>query len=263
MRSKDITQEAQSRIDPFLQSRLDIKECVELQKKHLATDLIWNPLNALWAIPYLGLKKAAELSEKLGWETIAQAINRLPASFKTGYQREIEKAIAEQVFAASTIPGSEKAIVKKEVSEFAGKLNKISDLVSSVAVVIASDRLFGDKSLDVFGLGKKIAGLWAKDDAANQFFLGKELGRAFYSIAAPPPPSTMQVLLVTTGLLFALAALSTLVSALSIPLQKKLGITSKQLGKLVESTGDKLLLEEAKRERERKSPDFSGINKAA
>ncbi len=91
-------------------------------------------------------------------------------------------------------------------------------------------------------MGRRWAAFWAREDAVKGFFLGKDLGRTFYSFVHPPPPTTPQVFMATTIGLVLLALFSTGMSALSYPTRGKLGIEKKQLEKLIQSVEDKLIL---------------------
>ena len=258
-----------ARIEEFVAGQLDLKECLAIQKRHLVADLVRNPINAFWAIPSLSIRKGLEVSEKLGWAKASSLLPRIPQAFRTGFQMEVEKLIAQEIFGVNDIgrsalareleidPGLKEQLGKEALDELVGlaeaelkseirshcsKQNGFTDLVASTGVVLFADKTFGDSSLDVFGLGRKFASLWARKDAENGFFLGKSLGRAFYSVAPPPPPTTTQVFLTTTVAILLLALFSTAVGVLSYPVQTKLGFRRKQLDLLVESVGDKLLL---------------------
>ena len=259
----------QSRIEEFVAGHLDLRDCLAIQKRHLLADLVRNPVNAFWAIPSLSIRKGLEVSEKLGWAKASSLLPRVPQAFRTGFQMDVEKLIAQEIFGVNDIgrsalarelekePGLKDQLTKNDFDELVGlaeaelkseirsyctKQNGFTDLVASTGVVLFADKTFGDRTLDVFGLGRKFASMWARKDAENGFFLGKSLGRAFYSVAPPPPPTTTQVFVTTTVAILLLALFSTAVSVLSYPVQTKIGFRRKQLDLLVEGVGDKLLL---------------------
>ena len=70
-----------------------------------SSDLCY-PVNTLWAIPYLLLKKVVEVPEKLGWRAGADLVGVLPSGLKTRYQKDIERLIVTEVLAW---PGSKEA----------------------------------------------------------------------------------------------------------------------------------------------------------
>ncbi len=53
----------------FVDRHLGFKECIEIQKRTFFRDFLRNPVNALWAIPSLSIRKSLEVSAKLGWDT--------------------------------------------------------------------------------------------------------------------------------------------------------------------------------------------------
>lgn len=85
------------RVDGFVARHYSIQETLAFQKQSLATDLLYHPVNALWAIPSLFLKKLIEIPMKLGWRPGADVISLLPSGFKTRYQREIERLVASEL----------------------------------------------------------------------------------------------------------------------------------------------------------------------
>lgn len=250
-------QERRSRIPLFLAAHLDNRECVRIQKRHLLKDLIRNPINVFWAMPYFSIKKTLEISEKVGFDQAGNLLQKIPRSLKTDYQREIERLVMQDLFElpeleakllGSCSPDFAKTLIKiihLEIGQYCTRQNEVSDLLASGSIVLLSHLTFGDKSLDLFGLGSKIASKWAYKKAASNFFLGENLGRAFYRYS-PPTPSDKNVFLFTTLVLLAFALMTTVIGVLSFPTQKRFGITSRQLHGLVESINDRLLLTLAK-----------------
>ncbi|MEZ0391234.1 MAG: DUF6635 family protein [Pseudobdellovibrionaceae bacterium] len=257
-------------IPEFLERRLSLRECFEIQKKFLWKDLIRNPLNAVWAIPALSIRKAIEVADKLGWEPAKAFLPKIPQAFRTDFQKELEKILATDLLGLSPEPGAKsqwirelekEAAIKKafgaqwdsflllleneirsEIHEQSVKHTHFTDLVSSTGILLVADQMFGDRSLDIFGIGKKIASLWAQRDAEKSFFLGKSLGKAFYKVAPAPPPTNLQIFFATGLAILALALVSTLIGVLSHPLQKKLGFRQKQLETMVDNVGHRLFL---------------------
>ena len=60
-------QQRRAHIPVFLKDHLDNSECLAIQKTHLLKDLIKNPINVFWSIPFFFIKKTLEISEKLGF----------------------------------------------------------------------------------------------------------------------------------------------------------------------------------------------------
>ena len=249
--------ERKASISSFLKQHLGNEECMRIQKSHLLKDLIRNPINVFWAIPYFAIKKTLEVSEKMGFDRAKTFLSRIPRSLKTDYQKEIERLIMVELFELDQLEEKldpvcakdlKKTILQEielEVGQYCTRQNELSDLLASGIIVLLSHLTFGDKSLDLFGLGSKIAGKWAYKKAASNFFLGESLGKSFYSYA-PPEPTDKHVFLFTSLVLIVFAVMTTLIGVLSFPTQKRFGVTARQLAHLVDLIDDRLLLALAK-----------------
>ena len=278
------TESRKSRIEPFLKKHFDLKECFTIQKSHFAKDLFLNPINAILAIVFLSIRKAQEISEKLGWQGAVVFLQKFPLAVRTDFQKHMEVLISEEIFGLSTDDNSaseltceleKQAAIKEqfdlitlaeaetqaEIRAHFIKQNGFTDLFASFGILIIGKINFGDKSLDIFDIGKNFASRWAKSDAESHFVFGKNMGKEFYSLAKAPAPTTTQIIISTSVVILALALFSTLVSVLSYPLQKKLGFRKKQIELLVEAVGDRLLLKLSKQVRiNMKEIDLSEIN---
>jgi hypothetical protein len=140
--------------------------------------------------------------------------------------------------------------VKKEIEIFLASRALASDLAGTFTTLLIGRLFFGDYSLGVVDMGKRIAGQIARDRAASNFFLGTGVGSAFYSIF-PPAPSFSQVL-TSVFLLGILVTLSSyLASALSDPVRKKLGLQHLKLNILLDNLEAALILQTKKQVKQR------------
>ena len=89
--------DCRSRVDGFVDRHFSLQETIALQKQSLVSDLLCHPINALWSIPSLFVKKLIEIPVKIGWRSGANLITRLPTGIKTRYQIEIERLIATEL----------------------------------------------------------------------------------------------------------------------------------------------------------------------
>ncbi len=248
-----LIEERKETLDDFLNAHLSLRECAQLQKKHLLLDLALNQVNAFWAIPALSIKKSFDVLDQLGWDNAKSYQQKLPMALRTNYQKEIERLVAQKVVGISQIseritPDLKAQLIREAQSEitiYSLRQSSITDLTSSALTYLFATWIFQDGTLNVFGIGRRIATLWAKDDAASNFFLGKSLGNAFYSIA-PPDPTTFQIVLATGVTLVAISVVSTVVAVISIPIRKKLGLQKRSLNRLLDSIHDRWVLKIAK-----------------
>src|SRR3989344_7531187 len=86
----DYSNGCRSRVAKFLETHYSFKKVWHIQKRHLLHDLWKLPLNSLWAIPYLGLKKMADTLDKAGWSSLLHWVEPLPTGFKTSLQDYFE-----------------------------------------------------------------------------------------------------------------------------------------------------------------------------
>ncbi|HEY8277985.1 MAG TPA: DUF6635 family protein [Bdellovibrionota bacterium] len=259
------------RIPHLLEESLNLRKCAGIQGRYFAHDFFRNPLNTLWAIPYMSLRKILEIFEKFGVELARTIVPQIPRAWKTDFQREVERLIQVDLFGLpldrvspsdlSLELGKHDALkayvtslecqnlllqaeteIRKEVAAYCETQNGFTDLAASGGTLVFAQIFFGDRSLDVFTMGRRWASFWSRREAISHFVFGKKLGHIYYSFIRPPAPTTGQVWLATGIGLVLLALLSTTVSAFSYPVRGKLGLEKIQLEKLIQSIEDKLLL---------------------
>lgn len=250
------TEDRKKRVDGFIDRHFSIQETLEIQKKTFSLDLLLNPLNALWSIPYLSLKKTIETLDKLGWGKFTPAVDKIPSGIKTGYQKKIEKLIATELIDHNLLilelrkhpigfTLNEKLIaaeIHKEIDRYSSSQTLITDLSGSMMTLLIGWYYFGDKTLGVFGIGNRIARKVAHDKAASGFVFGEQLGSAFYNVF-PPEPTKTQVYLITLAVGALLTAFSLLAAVMSDPLRKNLGLHKRNLNNLIEGLEEKLFLQ--------------------
>ncbi|MBC7537283.1 MAG: hypothetical protein H7281_00560 [Bacteriovorax sp.] len=261
--------ELKKNIPIYLKDHLVLSHCLRLQTKHIAKDFFRNPINVLWAIPYFSIRKILEFAEKMGSAWAKIAILKIPKILRTDYQKEIEQSILNEVFGFSKnnlapshfeqmlrahsklqkiSPIELKNIIliverdiKSEVTLQFTKQQEITSLAASAAVIFIAHKRFGSNSLDIFGIGKEIATIYAKNEAVSHFVFGRTLGRAYYKYA-PPTPTSKQVLIATVASIIIFSLLASVIGVLSYPVQNKLGLCRKQLQSLLDSTYDKVIV---------------------
>jgi hypothetical protein len=261
-----------SRVDGFVQRHFSLQETIALQKQSLASDLLCHPVNALWAIPSLFLKKLIEIPMKVGWRSAADLITLLPTGLKTRYQKEIERLIATELLewpcgmgdwqasqngllecikqhkqvgslrasgALSDEAVRELSDIPRLIAEHSASRAVVLDTTATVLTLMTGWLFFGDHSLGISGIGDQIAKNRAKDKAASTFMFGASLGSAFYSVF-PPKPSFWEVVGATLFVGLFITAMSLLVGMLSDPCLKRVGLQHTQLNMLIDAVEDSL-----------------------
>jgi hypothetical protein len=264
--------DCRSRVDGFVAGHFSLQETIALQKQSFASDLLCHPVNALWAIPSLFLKKLTEIPVKLGWRSGADLIALLPAGIKTRYQIEIERLIATELLewhgarndrtalpnglrerieqhqqlapllASGALPDSalkDLSEIPRLIAEHAASRALVFDATATILTVVTGWFFFGNHSLGISGIGDQIARNRAKDRAASTFMFGSSLGSAFYSVF-PPKPSFWQVVGATLIVGLFVTAMSLLVGMLSDPWLKRMGFQHTQLNMLIDAVEDHL-----------------------
>lgn len=262
--------DCRNRVDGFVERHFSLQETIALQKQSLVSDLLCHPVNALWAIPYLFVKKLIEVMVKLGWRSGTDLITLVPTGLKTRYQREIEQLIAIELLDWPCTRGDRRASpsglleymkrhkqvgpllaagafsdeVLRELSDVprlvaehsAGRI-VVLDTAATVLTLAAGWLFFGDHSLGISGIGSLIAKNRAKEEAASTFMFGSSLGSAFYSVF-PPNPSFWQVTGATLIVGLSVTAMSLLVGLLSDPCLKRVGFQHTRLDVLIDAVED-------------------------
>lgn len=247
--------------ESFVEAHFTLERAIEVQKKTVLLDLLFYPVNALWSIPYLSLRKTIETLDKIGWTKFNKALEVIPSGFKTRYQKATEKLLAEEflqiekftenitrelegVLTPEDFSRLKKQILTecaKEIEKYTASQVLVSDITSTVLTLLVGRLFFGDSNLDILGIGSRIAHKMARDSAANSFFLGKGLGSVFYRVV-PVEPSRTQIFLSTLAVGFFLTGFSLVTSVLSDPLRKKLGLHQKKLSSLLSHLEERLFL---------------------
>lgn len=262
--------ERRNRITDFVKNHFSFQQTIEIQKKYFFADFLYNPINAVWSIPYLSCKKIVEILDKLGWDRPQILFTRIPSGIKTGYQKEIENLIAyqildykesaksaeiaffetlkeQEIFSELIDSGSlSELFLQKEfqkvLTDYSASRMIISDLAGSLMTLFWGGMFFGDKTLSIFGLGDHLARKMARQKAASNFFLGKGVGSSFYKIF-PPEPSLWQIGLSTLFVVSLLTIFSLGINLLSDPLRKKIGLQEKKLHALLDDLEINLLIQ--------------------
>ena len=262
--------QCRSRVDGFVERHFSLQETIALQKQSLVSDLLCHPVNALWAIPSLFVKKLIEVPVKLGWRSGADLITLVPTGLKTRYQREIERLIATQLLDWPCTTGDRRASsngllerikqhkhvgpllasgalsaetlrelsdIPRLIAEHSSGRMVVLDTAATVLTLATGWIFFGDHSLGISGMGDQIAGNRAKDKAASTFVFGASLGSAFYSVF-PPKPSFWEVVGATLIVGLFITAMSFLVGLLSDPCLKRVGFQHRRLNVLIDAVED-------------------------
>jgi hypothetical protein len=270
-------EECRERLPSFIARHFSLHESWQLLKRSLAQDLILLPLNTLWAIPYMTLKKSIETLDKIGWKKLTPLLEKLPSGIRTQQQRAIEEWIANELLEWPRVgvegntlwkkilahPGAgplakagvlrsewfTRLPVRAKLSEFTSTRALVADLAVSLGALLIGRKFFGNGSLGVSDLGNRFARKMAQDKAASDFFLGQSLGSAYYR-AFPPMPTRKEVVIATLLVGGLLTLVSLVASVVGDPLRKRLGFQETTLGSLIDGIDEVLVVQLHRRVRQ-------------
>ena len=264
--------ERRSRIEPFVDRHFSLQDTIAIQKRSLLIDLLCYPINTLWAIPYMFVKKTGESLGRLGWATASRLLSVVPSGLKRGYQKEIEKSIRHEILewpsdrgsgtenphALARVLKSDERVapllavpeVVSRLDQAAADINRLiesyganralaSDLAGSFLTLATGWLMFGDHSLGIEGIGERLASRRAKERAASSFILGSGLGSMFYSVF-PPKPSLWEIVLATTAVGLLLTICGMMIGIVADPIMKRFGLHQRQLQALLDDIEDRL-----------------------
>jgi hypothetical protein len=261
-------EERRKRLNGFVDRHFSLQETFETQKKSILADLLLNPLNAAWSIPFFFIKQSTEAFDKIGFVHWAASFRKIPSGIPTQYQRQMTALVVDELLEWK---GEKNALLEefrkdphlskllkdgqlhrddvqanpefvKEIDKFSAARAMVSDIAGTVATLLAGWMFFGDRSLGIFGMGERFAKGMARDRAASHFFLGKGAGSAFYNIF-PPQPTGFQIFVGIAGVGLMLALFSFAASLLTDPVRKSLGLHHRKLHHLLDRLEEQLFIQ--------------------
>lgn len=258
-------------LDEFLVERFSFRGTFQVFSRTLRTDVIRHPINFLLAIPFLFVGRIANWLEKFGLSRPARILQRVALRIGTAFEtrREVqlsyellglsddrENALLSALTADTAIrdvmersPGVQPVFRTPQIQDALAVAIRdlmatraaVLDLVSSGLTVALAYVLFGKFVLSPYQMGKQLADLDARHQAASRFVLGRPLGSAFYRLF-PPHPTTLQIVVWSAVIIFALGALTAVINVLSDPVQQRFGVHRRQLSRLLDACEDRLVL---------------------
>lgn len=242
------------RIPAFVDTHFSLKETWALQKPTFWLDLVAGIANSLWALAYLTVKKVADTVEKLGNPVLTEFCQKLPSGVKTGYQRKIDTLIREELLELKGTEFSDAKLSKyfardkttsdkigKMLEQFSASRALVSDLSGTAITLFFGWYFFGNSSMSLDSMARGFARRRAHDEAASNFFLGKDIGNTFYDIFPPEVRKEsvrMYLFLLGAGLTFGAMAFT----IFSDPLRKLVGLHRVRLNVLLSELEKELLV---------------------
>ena len=256
-----------ARIPDFVERHFALEPAWRTQQHTLWVDLLIAPVNALWAVPYLGLKRLCDGLDMVGVTAAKHLLSTIPSGVKTGFERSIEAAIARDVLewdgvsGPTGLPAALVAALRRhpalrdtnlrewdagrrlryELQRFSAGRALVSSAAGTALTVAGGWFAYGTISMGLGQMANRIARSNARGRAASRFFLGRRAGSVFYSVFRPEA-SLIETLAILTVLALALAVGVTACTLASDPIRKALGLHQRRLHILVDVVERELTL---------------------
>lgn len=261
--------ERRARVAPFTRKHFSLRGALRINRRALGKDMLRTPANVLWAVPQLLARGGAALGRKLGLDSLAQWLDRLPPGFKTDVEREIEwliysellelpfaqdgrncarDALLEEILAHPTISRllipelirldelahrqNFRQRLEDYLTTYTASRTAAADLSGSLLSLAAGVAAFQQFTPGAMAVGGATAAAIAHHLAIANFMLGPTLGSLYYGLF-PAAVSSGLLVATTGGLIVALGTLSALAGVITDPLQQALGLHERRLLKLL------------------------------
>lgn len=267
--------ERRLKIAAFVEEAYAFKGAVALHRKALGHDLWRTPANLALAVPFVATRAGASAARRAGWKSGAAWLAKQRVFFTTDVSRELEwrvmtsllelpyaqglrsshrDALADVMLAdpraAAALKGLGETLARRHadpafrswmtdaLSSYTGSRVAAADITNALIATTTGALLFQQFTPGALTLGPLLTKALAAKLAT--FPLGAGLGSLFYG-AFPVAAPFLATAGVTAGLLGLGALLATFSGVLTDPLQAKLGLHQRRLGKLVDALERQLL----------------------
>lgn len=228
------------RVAQFVDKEYSLSKVWQIMFLNFWRDFWKYPINSLWSIFYISVKKTAESLDKLGWSGPLHWVDHWPPGIKTAVQLHFEKEISYRILDLHNVE-LDASIIKKELKKHSLGTAVANNFVASFTAIVVGWILLGHWEFNVLNLINDLSHYFAVDRVAGGFLFGKDLGRAFYGIFKPEVHifDIAMAIFVFMSFLTVTAFISTLIY---FPIRQKLGFEEKKILKMVEEIENLLIL---------------------
>ncbi|MFC3568122.1 DUF6635 family protein [Paracoccus simplex] len=220
----------------FVRARYGLRGTLALHRHALGPDLLRAPVNVMLSPLFLLVRLVAPLLRRIGLVRAGDWLARRQIFLTSDVAQRIEADLAgfigdlaEQDLAPRAPPET----VARAVSDYAETRNAVSEITTSLLVLLSGLLLFHRATPGVISLAGPIAQLRAQTQAVEDFALGSWAGRMWYG-AFPRELSTVEVVL--TGVVLAMLAsvLTTFAGLVADPVQTMTGTHRRRIMRLLQ-----------------------------
>ena len=259
------------RIGPFVDKHFSFSGARALHRRAVGWDLLRAPANLGLAIPQFGLMCGSGLARRAGWrrgadwmgdrrlvmETdIARELDwllhteLLQLPFRQGTREATRDALAEAVFADPRIETASRVVLnavgrraddpdfrrdlERKLAVYTGSRDAAAEITTAIVGTAVGAMAFKQMTPGVLSMGPALAGAAAQYAAIASFPLGATLGGLWYG-AFPATAGVATTVAFTGALVLAAAPVSAFAGLVADPVQRRLGLHQRRLGRLIDA----------------------------
>lgn len=223
-------------LDRFAKARYGVRGTLALHRAAFGMDLLRAPVNVALAPVFLLIKLVATLLSVLGAKSAASWMAGRQIFLKSDMARQIEAELYDLIVALRARgigPDASDTVIRAQISRHAETRNAVSEMTTSLLVLLAGLLIFGQATPGVISLAGPMAEMRAHSGAVNEFLLGQGMGRMWYSIF-PVELSPAQVILTGIALAVLGSIVTTFAGLIADPVQVLTGTHRRRLARLMD-----------------------------
>lgn len=222
-------------VDRFVKARYGIRGTFALHRAAFGLDLLRAPVNVALAPIFLLIKLIAFLLTVVGAKRGGAWLSRRHIFLKSDMARRIEADLhgfIARLRAQGLVQETSPNIIGTHIAGHAETRNAVSEITTSLLVLIAGLILFDRATPGIISLAGPMAEMRAHSSAINEFLLGKGMGRMWYSVFPVEMPPAQVIL---TGVVLAVigSVVTTFAGLIADPVQVLTGTHRRRLLRLL------------------------------
>jgi len=219
----------------FVRERYGPRGTLRLHRAAIGADLVRAPVNVTLAPVFLLLRIVAMLLRLAGARRASAWLASRQVFLTTDIARQIGtdlSGLVERLETMGTAPQAPAPMIQNAISGYAETRNAVSEITTSMLVLVTGYFLFYQPTLGVFSLALPVAEMRAHAQAVDGFALGRWAGGLWYGIF---PSSLSTTELILTGIVLSVIAslVTTFAGIIADPVQVWTGIHRRRLLRLL------------------------------
>lgn len=219
-------------IEAFVAAHFTPRGALRLHRHALGWDLLRAPANVVLAPVFLLVRLSAILARLLRLRRAAEWLLSRQILFRSDVSRAVSRAVLDEVIRPRGRPAEIGPDALHRIRDYADTRNAVSEMVTTVAVLILGFAVFRILTPGIVSLAPLISTQRLHGTAVANFPLGQTLGGVWYGWFPVDLP-VWYVVLVGVSLAAAASLVTTFAGLIADPLQTWLGIHRRRLRRLL------------------------------